>query len=213
MERITYHDNGKHLGGSLAIWAMLAENDGDGLGHTNGALADDNQGQQAHALNQVGLLEAQHTPNDGHGENGNHFQTHGNVPNQVDVRVIIAIVLERQGHGSEHSGCDEIPERVQTQRNQELIKPSLHAKEENDQVLDGQDSTTDGEQHAQDTEVGIVIILCIATGLELRTDESETNVDDQLDGLAGTLVNTVDGEADIVEGDGEPGAPEQTEEF
>ena len=58
----------------------------------------------------------------------------------------------------------------------------------------------------------MVVVFCLAARLELRADESEANKDNELHDLAGTLIDRVDGEANIEESDGKPSSPDDAKE-
>ena len=137
----TYENDGEDKGTAFLIWSLLAHHGADSLGNTDGTFSDDDEGKKTHTLDQVSALEAQHAPDGGDGEDKRSLEEESDVPERVDTSVIGLVILECQDHHRESGSSEEVEERAEAQRKDELVVLGLRAEDQDNKILQRKQAT------------------------------------------------------------------------
>jgi hypothetical protein len=111
------NDNDAHnQEASFNIKSMLAHESADSLCDTNSSLANDDDSKQTHTLHEMRLLEAQHSPATGDGNDRDGFESGHNIPDEVNKSVVIGHTLERWRHSGERTHGNGVDEEHEAER-------------------------------------------------------------------------------------------------
>jgi hypothetical protein len=111
------NDNDAHnQEASFNIKSMLAHESADSLCDTNSSLANDDDSKQTHTLHEMRLLEAQHAPAAGDGNNSDSFESGHDIPYKINESVIVGHTLKRWCHGGESAHGDGVDKEHETKR-------------------------------------------------------------------------------------------------
>ena len=118
---------------------MLAHDPADSLGHTNSTLTNNDDGEQAHALHQMRLLETEHSPDGGDTDDNDGLNSHDSVPYKIHHSVVVySLVLECWGHGDKNGSGEDISANHETKRKQKLGITGSPGVEQDDHILNCQ---------------------------------------------------------------------------
>lgn len=184
------------------------------LRHTNRSLANNNQRQQPHPLDQMRLLEAQHPPEAGNGDGAHALQEQHHPPYPIQPRPPRRPGPERQNHGAKHGRRHQVHRNVQPERQIQLRKPLPRHRHHHDRILQRQQTPTSHQHHAQHLIILIPApaLAHILIRLELAAHKRKADEHDELHDLAAALVHRVAREAHVVQRDLEPRRPQDGEE-
>jgi len=101
---------------TLDIEALLAHELANSFRDTDGALANDDNSQKTHALHEMRLLEAEHTPSARDRDDADSLEECNGVPHEVHKAVVLGFALESRCHGAEGTHANEVDDDHEAER-------------------------------------------------------------------------------------------------
>lgn len=94
----------------------IAHQNANDLCGTNGTFADDDQGEEAHPLRQVGVFEAEVPPDGGQAKGDGDLDHEDDVPDVVDAQAVAGLGGEGRRHGVKGPAGEDEEDNCQRKR-------------------------------------------------------------------------------------------------